>query len=69
MIKDSNPKIFKALSKSDDEIIFENDDYRNPFEVKYEFLSDSSYRRTIVGYERDSSLVIYEFDFVKVREK
>jgi hypothetical protein len=65
VIKNSNPKIFKATSITDKEIIFENDDYRNPFQVKYEFLSKSSYRRTIRGYEQDS-LVTYEFNFKRL---
>ncbi len=64
VIKNSNPKIFKAISISDNGIIFENDDYKNPFQVKYEFLNKNEYRRTIKGYEKDS-LVIYEFNFKK----
>jgi len=64
VIKNSNPKIFKAKSLDDDQIIFENDDYKNPYEVKYEFLTNGKYRRTIKGYEKDS-LVIYEFNFEK----
>ena len=66
VIKDSNPKIFKATALDEDEIVFENGDYRNPFEVKYEFFSEGNYRRTIRGYEPDSSLVVYEFNFEKV---
>ena len=65
VIKDSNPKIFKAISFRDKEIIFENDDYKNPFQVKYEFLGENTYRRTITGYEQDS-LVVHEFNFKKV---
>ena len=64
VIRNSNPKIFKSVSLKENEIIFENDDYRNPFQVKYEFLSGEKYRRTIKGYESDS-LVIYEFNFEK----
>jgi hypothetical protein len=64
VIKNSNPKIFKAKSLDDDQIIFENDDYKNPYEVKYEFITNSKYRRTIKGYEKDS-LVVYEFNFKK----
>lgn len=65
VIKNSNPKIFKAISRTETSIIFENDDYKNPFEVKYEFLSDQNYRRTIKGYENDS-IISYEFNFKKV---
>ena len=65
VIKDSNPKIFKAISISDDEIVFESKDYMNPYQVKYEFFTDSNYRRTITGFENDS-LVTYEFNFEKI---
>ena len=64
VIKNSNPKIFKSVLLEEDVIVFENDDYKNPFQVKYEFLSDQKYRRTIRGRENDS-LVIYEFNFEK----
>ncbi|TAI47839.1 hypothetical protein [Flagellimonas allohymeniacidonis] len=64
VIKNSNPKIFKSVSLEEDKIIFENNDYKNPFEVKYEFLSNQKYRRTIKGRENDS-LVVYEFNFEK----
>jgi hypothetical protein len=67
IIKNSNPKIFKAKSFDNDQIIFENDDYKNPYQVKYEFLTNGKYRRTIKGYEKDS-LVVYEFNFVKIGE-
>lgn len=64
IIRNSNPKIFKAVLSASNKIIFENKEYKNPYEVTYEFISNSSYRRTIRGYENDS-LVIYEFDFKK----
>lgn len=64
VIKNSNPKIFKAVSISDNEIVFENHDYKNPYQVKYEFITKDKYRRSIKGYEKDS-LVIYEFNFEK----
>ncbi|NND14822.1 MAG: hypothetical protein HKN89_00690 [Eudoraea sp.] len=64
VIRNSNPKIFKSIHRKDNTIVFENDDYKNPFEVKYEFISDTTYRRTIRGYENDS-LVIYTFNFNK----
>ena len=62
VIKDSNPKIFKAIYRSSNSIVFQNQDYQNPYEVKYEFLGSNHYRRTITGYEQDS-LVRYEFNF------
>jgi len=66
VIKNSNPKIFKAISTSDNKIVFENKDYKNPYQVKYEFFTNSNYRRTIMGYENDS-LVTYEFNFKKLK--
>jgi len=65
VIRNSNPKIFKSISSEENKIIFENDDYKNPYRVKYEFLTNQKYRRTIRGYENDS-LVIYEFNFEKI---
>lgn len=64
VIKNANPKIFKVIRSQENKIIFENDDYKNPYQVKYEFFSSQSYKRTIKGYENDS-LVTYEFHFNK----
>lgn len=64
IIRNSSPKIFKSVSSYNDKMIFENKDYKNPFEVTYEFISEKNYRRTIRGYENDS-LVVYKFNFVK----
>ena len=64
IIKNSDPKIFKAIKSSENEIIFENKDYKNPFQVKYQFIDSNNYKRTITGYEHDS-LVVYEFKFEK----
>ncbi len=64
VIKNSNPKIFKSIYREDDKIIFENDDYKNPYQVIYEFISDQEYKRTITGKEKDS-IVVYEFHFKK----
>jgi len=64
VIKDANPKIFKSIIFKENTIVFENDDYKNPFQVKYEFLTNKKYNRTIKGHENDS-LVSYEFNFVK----
>jgi len=68
VIKNSNPKIFKAISVLDNEIIFENKDYKNPYQVKYEFINQNNFKRTIIGFEKDS-LVTYEFDFKKLGNK
>ena len=65
VIKNANPKIFKAISSSDKKIVFENTDYKNPFRVIYEFIDSATYKRTIEGYENDS-LVVYEFNFRKI---
>jgi len=65
VIKNSTPKIFQAKEILDNKILFENKDYRNPFEVIYEFIDSNNYRRTIKGLENDS-LVSYVFDFKKI---
>lgn len=65
VIKDARPKIFQATERSDSKIIFENKDYKNPYEVVYEFIDINNYKRTIKGLENDS-LVTYIFEFKKV---
>jgi hypothetical protein len=65
VIKNSNPKIFQLVNKQENRFTFENKDYKNPYQVTYEFLSSKKYKRIIRGYEKDS-LVIYEFNFEKV---
>ena len=65
VIKNSNPKIFKAIKVKNETIVFENKDYKNPYQVKYEFLDKNNYRRTITGVEKDS-LVSYSFNFKKL---
>ena len=67
VIENSTPKIFQATGMQNEVLVFSNEDYTNPFEVKYEFRSDSTYRRSIKGRERDS-LVTYVFDFKKVAD-
>jgi len=67
VIRNSNPKIFKAVLSEENKMVFENDDYKNPFQVTYEFLSPNWYRRTIKGYEKDS-LVVYEFNFETIQQ-
>jgi len=64
VIRNSNPKIFKLIDSNENRLVFENDDHKNPFQVKYEFISNKKYRRTIKGFENDS-IVIYEFHFDK----
>lgn len=64
VIKNSTPKIFQAIEQSNNKIVFENRDYRNPYKVTYEFFDSNKYVRTIEGLENDS-LVIYTFDFKK----
>ena len=66
VIKDSNPKIFKAVTIAENVLVFENKDYKNPFQVHYEFIDNNNYTRTITGYEQDS-LVSYKFEFQKER--
>lgn len=66
VIKDSNPKIFKAERITDDEIVFQNSDYRNPYYVKYSFINQNNYQRSIMGYEGDS-LTINTFKFERMR--
>lgn len=62
LIKDSNPKIFKATSWSKDSITFENSDYKNPNKVTYKFLSNSEFHRRISGME-NNELTTYTFMF------
>ena len=68
VIKNSNPKIFKSISIDEDKIVFENDDYKNPYQVIYKFISDKEYKRTITGKEKDN-VVDYEFHFKKINNK
>lgn len=53
VIKDDNPKIFKATSFSTDSITFENTEYNNPNKVVYDFSHNSNFQRTISGREND----------------
>ncbi len=64
VIKDSNPKIFKATSFSENHITFENSEYKNPNVVRYEFVSDKMYKRTISGMEKGEP-TSYTFVFEK----
>jgi len=64
VIKDNNPKIFKAASYTKDEIVFTNSDYKNPNRVVYNFLSGQEFQRTISGIENGQS-TSYTFEFKK----
>lgn len=64
VIKNSTPKIFQSKEHNESKMVFENMDYKNPYQVVYEFIDDNNYRRTIKGFESDS-LVTYVFDFIK----
>ncbi len=66
IIKNSNPKIFQSIEFSEDKIVFQNKDYKNPFQVTYEFINSKKFKRTIEGFENDS-LVIYNFNFEQVK--
>jgi len=66
VIKNATPKIFQAVERGDSKIVFENNDYKNPNQVIYEFIDSNNYRRTIKGMENDS-LVTYVFDFKKIK--
>ncbi|MCB0641448.1 MAG: hypothetical protein KDC44_07395, partial [Phaeodactylibacter sp.] len=62
VIKGSNPKIFKATSFTDQEIVFENSDYSNPNKVVYHFGADGTFQRTISGVENGEPTT-YTFEF------
>ena len=66
VIKDSNPKIFKATSVTKDKIVFENSDYANPNKVVYEFTSPDTFKRTISGLENGEPSS-YTFTFTRVQ--
>jgi hypothetical protein len=65
VIKDNNPKIFKATSYDKNQIIFENSDYKNPNKVVYSFLSNQEFHRTISGMEKDKA-TSYTFKFKRL---
>ena len=64
LIKDSNPKIFKASAYSDNEVTFTNTDYKNPNKVVYKLISNSAFNRTISGKEGIEP-TSYTFEFKK----
>lgn len=65
VIKGSNPKIFKASSYSESEIVFENSDYINPNKVVYNFGPEEQFQREISGRENDQP-TSYIFHFKKI---
>lgn len=62
IIKNSNPKIFKATAYAHDKIVFENADYKNPNKVVYDFKTKKEFQRTISGTENDQPST-YTFKF------
>ncbi len=64
VIKNANPKIFKAIAYEENQIVFENTEYHNPNKVVYRFLSDQSFEREISGMENNKPSR-YIFKFVK----
>ena len=61
IIKDGNPKIFKATDISSTKIVFENSDYSNPSKVVYTF-HPNGFNRTIIGTENNEP-TSYTFKF------
>ena len=62
VIKDNDPKIFKATKIKSDEITFENNEYGYPNKVVYSFTENSTFQRTISGKEKGKSKS-YTFKF------
>ena len=65
VIKDNDPKIFKATAYSKNQIIFENTEYSNPNKVVYDFGPDGAFNRTISGFE-NAEPTTYTFEFRSV---
>ena len=63
VIDGNNPKIFKATSYTDNSIVFENKDYKNPNKVVYNFINKGEFQRTISGIEGGEP-TSYTFDFI-----
>lgn len=62
VIEGNNPKIFKAISESETELIFENTEYGYPNKLVYSFNADGTYHRTISGKENGVEKS-YTFEF------
>ena len=67
VIKDANPKIFKASSWDEKSITFENSDYSNPNVVIYKFITPTAFNRTIKGVENGQP-TSYTFKFKKIKD-
>lgn len=65
VIDDNNPKIFKATSYAEENIVFENNDYKNPNKVIYNF-KNNEFERTISGVENGES-TSYTFHFSQIK--
>ncbi len=64
VIKDSPPKVFKAVSWDETEMVFENPDYENPSRVRYEFIDDNSFHR-IISWKLNGVPDSYTFQFTR----
>ncbi len=62
VIKDSNPKIFRATGWTDRQVLFENSEYKNPSKVLYDLKDEKSFTRTISGTEQGEPTT-YTFNF------
>lgn len=62
VIKDSSPKIFKAVSWDMNSMVFENPDYSNPSQVSYTFLDSGEFHRTI-SWKENGLPQSYTFQF------
>jgi len=66
VIRNANPKIFKAVTIDADSIAFENSDYESPFRVVYFFGPKERFQRTISGYD-NGRLITFTFDFNRTK--
>lgn len=66
IIKNNNPKVFKATKIENDLVVFENTDYANPSKVTYQF-HKKGFDRTIEGKENGKP-TSYTFKFKKVNQ-
>lgn len=68
VIKNNNPKIFKATKYDKNQLVFENTDYKNPSKVIYKFTSNNDqFEREISGTENNKPSN-YTFVFKKMNE-
>ena len=64
VIKDSPPKVFKAVNWGETYMVFENPDYENPSRVRYEFRDETSFQRTI-SWKLNGVPDSYTFQFTR----